>query len=327
MSVIVGATNTDGTGSAANLTKDNGEWIDLNQTPTYQNNQGMGGNWRIEQGNVTVSSSWDHYGQTNTSFTNTGVWNEAGLKEIYIDSDDMEKVDGNYLFFTIKNFVDVYLNFSEDLSISNFSMIDIIDAKRGDIDTTALNDQTTLNITPYSNGASWSNLFNVTTGDYADRVTFYTQRSDYEGNTSQWTEFDVSLGGGNDTFIYSLSAAASDEQTRYVDGGEGVDTLYWYTNSDDLTFVNFEYVYTYAGQSRSLSLNQTILDNNNADEAGLTVVNFDLEFSDEYDSIAATAELDDSGNETGYYSVVVTYDDDTYTVISNHIDDDWLLAS
>ncbi len=319
MTMIVGETNTDGSGSAANLTEDNGTVLDL----TYFYSGSESDTDTLVSDDITISETNYHYGRISVSVTNTAEWNAQGLKEFYIDSYDNWPFDNYYPRLFISNFVDVHIdiasigyNYAEAYTIT----FAIYDAKRGDIDLSALNTDisTYITIVPYSNGASWSNLFTITTGDSVDSVTFTTEGSAYEAGTTKYTEFDVDLGAGDDTFTFDLDAAASTSQTRYVDGGEGDDTLVLDSDSNILDFANFEYIENGSDDAEiTLTLSQALLENNSA----LTITDLDIEFADDYSSITVTETDDD------YYNVTVVYDDESYSFTTNEIDSDWILAS
>lgn len=318
MTRIVGTTNTDGTGSAANLNVNNGQEISSSNSAPY------------------VSYEEDNYFYSSLSIENTTEWNADGLKEISIT--DLNGVEET----TINNFVDVYITAHTDLTSSDdgewsslFSDISIYNAKRGYIDTTSADDSTSyddyITISPISNGSSWSNLFEIQTGSGQDQVQFEST----DGST-QYTEFDVDLGDDSDLFDYGLEAAASQSQTRHVDGGNGDDFLYLSSDAVDLDFENFEVVF---GQDdRSLTLDQDILAKND----GLLIDKVAIDIADDYDTVSVTAlsddqisyidQLSDSNPWTylssdEYYAVTVTYDAEEYTILTNDIDSDWLVSA
>lgn len=328
MSVIFGTTNTDGTGTSANLTTDNGTELAVSGREYYYDDGYHGSSWYVASGDVEMTYDVNHSGSVTLKIENEGEWNSSEAKELYIDSVSMSHAfNGQHMQMTIDNFVDVTIILDDVLVGDNESysrnVININDAKRGYIDTSDVYFEggLTLEISPSSNGSSWSNLFEITTGDSSEDVTFNND----SGTGTQWTEFKVDLGGGSDSFTYQLESAASTSQTRYVDGGEGDDTLVLLTDSEDLDFVNFEYIENGSNtQDYTLTLSEEILANNSS---GLTITDLNIEFSDDYESIEVESELDESGEETGYYDVTVIYDDATYSIVTNEIDDTWLLAS
>lgn len=325
MTLIVGTTNLDGTGSASNLTADNGTVIDIGDSNSFQNvlNEEWGSELILD--NIEIDKGGDHYGSLSVLIYNTAEWNAEGMKEIYLDSNftemAMATLDCYQGGISIYNFVDVYINFSDPDTFGDYSWnigVNIYGAKRGDIDLSSLDISLTwLNIVPYSNGDSWSNMFTVTMGDSDDYVTFTSSNYAYTSDATQWTEFDVSLNGGDDTFTYALDAAASSDQTRYVDGGDGDDTLELETDSGILDFANFESIENGSDDDLTVTLSEDLLEANSE----LTITDLDIEFSDDYDSI--TVEETDSD----YYTVTVVYDDESFTLSTNVINDDWLLAS
>lgn len=318
MSILFGETNLDGKGSAANLLE-NGQMIDLSVKQFDFSDFPHEWSWDVEDGMALVSSTLDHYHSIFTSVSNTGEWNESGMKEVYIDSNDAETLTGEYNLesLTVENYVDVYINLTEELANENGeTQINVIDAKRGEIDTQDAG-SVNIEILANSNGDSWSNLFDVTTGDSDDEVQLYYSS---ESSMTEWTEFSVALNGGDDSFHYDLADAASELQTRFVDGGDDEDTLVLYSDTDDLDFANFEHIETEALEDVTLTLNQELL-SNNAD--GLTISGVDIDFSDQYDEISATEQLDENGQDTGYWDVTVSYDDASYTLVTDSIDQDW----
>ncbi len=301
MSAIVGTTNIDGTGSASNLTAENGEVLDL----SFKHTNPYGDDQYKLQGLVIITDSWDHYGNGSNSIINSGEWGESGLKELHIDSSS--GFGGNqWTYLAIKNFVDVYLHLTYDLG-SQYSSIAIYDAKRGDIDISAFDDGGALYIDVYSNSADWSNLFTIQGGASNDSVTLDSEN----GNGSQWTEFSVNLGGSSDSFRCYLDAAASSEQTRYVDGGTGEDRI-TATNLNDIDFVSFKYIINGSDEAQTLELDQELLANNASSTYSIVLKDLDIEIVDDYDDVTVS-EKSSSGN----YRVVITYDDEQYILYTN----------
>ncbi len=339
MTVIVGSSNKDGSGSASNLTPENG--LELNmEYAIYENGWGGGVYYQHQYDNIHVSQEWDDWGYySRAQFINTGEWNADGLKEIYIHDDGQslmledENEEGDIY---IGNFADVSLTLTEDFVYYWSSNIYVSGAKRGHIDVSELDYGVNLYIEPQSNGPSWSNLFTVTTSDDDDQVSF-TSTDDHQG--TNWTEFNVSLNDGDDTFIYRLEEASSQYQTRYVDGGEGFDQLVIYEDAENLEFANFESIsgsryyydeYEYDYESNvTLTLNEEILIANNADTSLLEIQDLAVEFADDYDSIYTTErrgyEYEYEYYETEYY-VIITYDDQTYGLVTNTLEG-WELAA
>ncbi len=148
-------------------------------------------------------------------------------------------------------------------------------------------------------------------------ITRYGEEVELD-DSSKWTEFTVDLGMGDDLFQYSLAEAASSSQVRYVDGGEGLDTINLYRDTADLDFSNIEYI---TNMSDEDVITLTISEEQLAENESLRVHDILLEFSDDYDSITATEAYND------YYTVTVTYDDASYTITTNVLDSDWLLVA
>ncbi len=322
-SLITGSTNTDGTGSAENLTVDNGYDIDLSQEYTTFTDFGNGeGQWTIVDGDTTLADKYNRYGDHHSSITNTGDWNGDGQKEISIDTADFEYLDNtNNDFLTIENFVDVNLHLS-DFDHNGELQITILDAKRGTIDLSDHTGNTQLHIGVHSNNANWSNMFEVIGSASGDDVSIGGR------GVSQYTEFSMDLAGGDDSFSCTLDAAKSADQTRFVDGGEGVDTIYIYntesgidTMADVVDFVNFEIIN--ARYTDNLTLTEEVLEKNGTEESPLIVLEAtEIDFAGDVESISAVET--DYINEDGYYEVTVDYADASYTVITDSVDDSWL---
>ena len=304
MSAIVGTTNIDGTGSASNLTAENGDVLDLTFgfTGSY-----MGDIQTRQQGLVEIYDSWDHYGIGEDRIENIGEWNQQGVKELYIDSS--AGFGGNqYGTLTLKNFVDLYLELSSDLSEPGWasSDINIYDIKRGEIDLSSLEGESDVYIEVYSNSANWSNLFTITGSEQSDYLTMQAVAG------TRWTEFNIDLSAGDDSFKCILAGAESSSQLRYVDGGDGSDTLIA-THINDIDFENFETLINASISTQTLSIDQQLLANNASANNGLWLDGFNIEFSDEFDDI------DVSTLSTGKYKIVATYDDEQYLLYSDTV--------
>ncbi len=330
MSIIYGTTNTKGTGGASNLTTENGTEIDLSAIDVSSVGSGE---WTIDSGLVTVDS-YNDGSRVHTQYTtiaNTGEWNDDGVKELYIDSDNIDAIDTDYHNITIENFVDVSIHLDTEVQDEfidggpTSNNITVVDAKRGDID---LGDHATYNdltIISHSNGDSWSNLFTVNGSDsISDKVTFTTEGSAYEDTGSEYTEFVVDLNGGNDIFTYAIDAAVSDDMTRSVDGGDGTDTLVLDADSSDLNFSNFEVITSDSDDEFTVTLSEDILVSNSSSDDPLTITNLNIDFADDYQSISATQNVDDDSSEL--YTVTVEYDDGSYTFITDNIEQDWITS-
>ncbi len=316
MSLITGSTNTDGSGSAANLTVENGHEIDLSEYTTYESDNG-GYRWTIVDGNTTVSMDADHHGYYDLRFTNTAEWNAEGQKEISVDMIDFasEIGHGGYDAITINNYVDVNLH-TVDINHQGPLYYYIEGAKRGTLDFS--DDVSVLvRIDAQSNGASWGNLFEVTGSRGYDEIQIRG------GEDTQYTEFSIDLGAGNDEFSSTLTDAIYASQTRFVDGGEGTDTIHVYNNEStdtiaDVDFINFEII---DGDDYDITLTEYVLTNNGTEDEPLIVeTTGELDFAGDVDSITAS----ESDYDEGFYEVSVDYGDTSYTIITNAIDEAWL---
>ncbi len=316
MSIITGATNTDGSGSAANLTAENGHEIDLTYYTDHEHNDG-GSWWNYVDGDTTVYLAVSHYAYQTGIITNTAEWNAEGQKEISVDLADLEWGGGAGNIITISNFVDVNLH-AVDLHNGGILVYTIEGAKRGTLDFSESGGLLDLTIEAKSNGASWSNLFEVTGSTHNDDVTI-TGDSD-----SQYTEFSIDLGTGDDEFASTLADAIYASQTRFVDGGEGTDTIRVYNNEStdtiaDVDFINFEVLKNY--NEDPITLTEYVLANNGSEDEPLIVdIEGELDFAGDVDSITAS----ESDYDEGFYEVTVDYGDTSYTIITNSIDEAWL---
>ncbi len=323
-SLITGSSNTDGTGGAENLTVENGHEIDLSHYTDYQ--EDLGG-WKgtIIDGNTTIVNEFDHHGYYKFSITNTADWNDDGQKEISVDMEDFayQIDDSQGTNITIDNFVDVNFH-AVDIDCSGELFYTFEGIKRGTIDFSDNTERSNIVIHTQSNGASWGNTVEVTGSEYTDIVSI----SGYEG--TEYTEFSVDLGGGNDEFSSYLDPAKSADQTRFVDGGDGVDTISLHDTEAgtlaEVDFVNFEII---TANDYELTLNEYVLSHNGTQDAPLIVEGAaELNFSGDVESITATEYdyVNDHGvHKDGYYEVTVDYDDASYTIISDNVDDAWLV--
>ncbi len=292
MSVIIGTSNHDGTGSSENLTADNGALIS-----GYFNDDG-----------ITV---YPYETFSGISFDSVQIqsdtWNNKNYKEA--------KVDGNYEAITIDNIIDLDIHNQSDLG---FSHIELLNTKRGNIDTSGVDSDDSIFIGVYSNSSGWSNKFTIDTGEGNDSVTL----ANVQG--SQYTRFDINLGTGDDQLdISTLSSSYKSYQERIAEGGDGFDVLI--TNgSNNVTFSGFEMVKG-TGFNSTLSVTKDILDNNSDNDVGLIITNIDVDFSSalNYTTQAVDAEhsayLEQHGFDVDTFDLV-TVDDGEYTLLIQHDD-------
>ncbi|SDG76823.1 hypothetical protein SAMN04488136_10455 [Vibrio xiamenensis] len=305
--ILVGATNTSGKGSAADLTVDNGTQIILDQDSYYQAGYLAA---YLDDGDLDIE--------------NLAGWGAADLKEISI-------TDGDYSQLTITDFVDIAI------TDGDYESIIINQAKRATIDLSDSDQGVSVYLTPYSNNDHWSNLYQVTMGSGDDYVSF-SMTASTNPNSTKWTEFDVDLGDGDDTFDYALKEAASDTQQRSVDGGDGFDSLLLSGDNSDIEFVNFEYVELEDGET--LTLTEQDLINNSALEQGL-IVNGKVALADDVSLLGMAinelsdeqlALLEENGYDSTDYVAVTLYTgdgdnaylyDEEYTLIVKESDIDY----
>ncbi len=287
MSIIFGTTNTDGSGSSHNLDEGNGITI----TDGVNSTNG-------------VNSIVTEDGLLHSIAVNADEWNGADNKEI--------RIDENADYIRVDDFVDVEITNGAE---NGFSHIEILNAKRGQIDTTAGDSDDSIVIGVNSNNDHWENDFNIETGSGSDMIKMMNV------NNSKYTEFDIDSGEGNDTVdVSELEIAAKSSQLRHVDGGEGLDVLV--TNGDaTIDFEGFEVVEG-AGFDSTLSLDSDLIANNADLELGLVVYNIDVEIEADYtvtEITDAQAEyLDELGYEADdFTALTVTTDDGEYSVLTD----------
>ncbi|SDG80266.1 hypothetical protein SAMN04488136_1032 [Vibrio xiamenensis] len=331
--VVFGETNTDGTGSAANLSETNGESIGLLDWQFDSIAYFLHDNFVYEGENIYASIQ-----NVDLTFaldvTNNAEWNQTGLKEVSVTDGQLQN-DGEFSQINISGFVDVHIDSSDMIEwLPDYEVLDIsvYEAKRGAIDVTGVTNDVHIEITPYSNGEGWSNTFSVATGEGDDHISFdaFINPNRLAASTSRWTEFDVNLGSGDDTFYYALTDAELAGAKRLVEGGEGFDTLTLSTDTDDLSFSDFELVTCTSNSGVSLSVDSDLLAEN-ASELGFILDDVSAQFSDDYTSIEVA---DLSQAQSNYLSehdldssefaaVTVTYGDESYTLLTNEVSDAW----
>lgn len=291
--IYTGSTNTTGTGSATGLTAENAFLAVFS------------GDWILTEESVFVSDLGN-----DVIATNQGKWNQAGYKEISIETDK------NFIF--IDNFVDV-----DVLATSNRGTdVTVLDAKRGDIATG--NGRDVVEISAYSNASSatgWGNMFNVDTGAGSDIIQMTHSKN------SQWTEFNIDAGRGHDFVDVSELYDPVSGVSRFADGGRGVDFLK-FSGDNTLEFENFEVVI--GGDSAALELDEDLLESNDSLAAlniGLVLSNInlstDLAFeTNEGLSVQEVLLLEASGfDSTEFTSVTLMGEGDSeYTVLTDSDD-------
>ncbi|WP_104403116.1 hypothetical protein [Vibrio penaeicida] len=263
ISSFLGTTNVDGTGNASNLS-------DINATQSV-----VGINSSVQNG-VTAEHAPD---ASKSVSLYSDTWNKQGYKEA--------KVEGESQSVTISNFVDV------DVTLTNHdgSTVIIENAKRGDITTG--NGADSISISAYSNNANWSNLFTIDSGAGNDHIVLT------HSYNSQFTEFEISAGSGDDivdisalnkpnarierpsdaTYEEIFGGFGDDPMTRTVDGGSGFDILKLgngrneYSNiGNHVMYSNFEAIIG-SGENSGLILNNEMLTlNDAANETGFGLI-------------------------------------------------------
>ncbi|SDI11979.1 hypothetical protein SAMN04488136_1712 [Vibrio xiamenensis] len=333
MNIIFGETNTDGTGSASNLTTENGHEFDIENVTLDTSNPFQ--HVAIQEiDDIALKYTQDYFGYATTYITNNGEWNADGAKEVSVEylgsnSNDAINIVANDSMVKIENFVDVNIDLEGQMQSDDYYdysgefWLQLYNAKRADIDVSDFNANTIIKISTQSNGVlgEWSNMFDIQGSDTNSDYVYIEGTSE---NNAQYTEFNVALNNGNDRFNSTLTPKASTDQIRFVDGGEGDDIIEIYGDSSDIEFVNFESIYL--DVDSTLTLNEDVLQNNTD---GLVIQSYwrpmDIEFSDEYNSITIEQQYFQSGDETGYLDVTVSYDDADYHLLVQDTGQDWSL--
>ncbi|MCE2594727.1 hypothetical protein K6Y31_07850 [Motilimonas cestriensis] len=184
--VKIATTNTDGTGSANNLTDDHTVLT------------GVG---------VIDESEYEASNNNDIIDVEAAYWNAKGSKEVKIDAENVNVVT--------KDFVDVDLNLANS---TNDVIVNVINSKRGQIETGSGDDSIALSV--QTNNGGWSNLFQIDTGDGVDSVTIS------DAQNSQFTSLDIKTGNGGDSVNLSAMKASADASVfRIIDTGAGDDTI------------------------------------------------------------------------------------------------------
>lgn len=295
MSIIIGTTNTDGTGSSVDLDENNGTYINDDSSLTWN-----------EDG-VTVESDNEDHSKIDSITISSDEWNKEGYKEANLNSEAT--------YIDINNVVDVNI---VNNTASHFSEINVMNAKRGQIDTSNGVSNDVINVGIKSNSDSWSNHFDINSGHGNDEITM----TGIEG--SQYTSFSIDAGKGNDTVdVSGMAYASSADKERHIEGGKGFDTLI--TNGDDtITFEGFEVVQG-TGFDQTLTLDSDALAANYKPGFGLVVSDIDVEFSDDVTMVEShdlgmkqVNYLERMGLDSDdYHQVNVVSDGVEYTILTN----------
>lgn len=288
--INTGTTNLDGSGSASNLTVDN--------ATSFLASEGIES---VDGASLGVSQFANGFSMT---YASVDVWNKTGFKEVQINTDsDLILVD---------NFVDVDINNNN----ADGAEVYVSNVKRGSIDTGAGDD--TIEVSIYSNNASWSNTFSIDSGAGDDSIALYNSLN------SKYTSYNIDAGSGNDVVDVSLvSEEYSSSVTRTVDGGDGFDSIV-ISGTDNVSFANFEAV-TVTDADAVVTLTSDLLANNNADGFGLVLSSSAFSFGElsVADAALALTELqaeyiDSLGFDSADFSAfAVTDGDDTYTLFAD----------
>lgn len=279
--VYVGTTNTDGTGTSANLTEENATNV---QT----------GEGQVNTDGVIISEL-DLESDASSAFTSIEEWNAEGYKEVSIDSDAEAVI--------VDNFVDVDINNGAD-----GSYILVNDAKRGQITTADGDDEISIDV--YSNNEGWVNAFTINSNAGDDSVVMA------DSQNSQLTSVAVHAGTGDDLVDLSHLNGPDNsiiDVTRSVDGGEGNDTLV-FSGENSVAFTNVEVVQ--GAESTLLTLTDSVLAGNHSADSGLVLTNIDVSFGD-----SVSYEVEEMSDEQSAYLESLELSSDEFTALTVTTDD------
>ena len=172
----------------------------------------------VAPGERGTTESHDHFGASDQTYTvergdddsitvtQDETWNN--LKSVRVESDEMTDL-------TIDNFVHAEVELQHDEN----SEVNIVDAKRGSVETGGGDD--TINIDTRVNNTGWDTTFTVSSGDGDDTITVdgseKASEGQYHTNISNATNIDA--GAGDDTVTASMT-------TDTISGGDGADLVY-----------------------------------------------------------------------------------------------------
>ncbi len=289
-SVLLGTTNTDGSGSSVNLTVENASLSLLGDGSVTQDGASM------------THTTNDDYSETYVAVSS---WNQDGYKEVKISNADDA--------LTINGVVDVDINNTSSSGVD----IEISSAKRGQIDTACGDDN--IDITVFSNNDHWVNDFVIDTGAGNDSLVMT------DSQNSSFTSLEIDMGRGNDSVdVAGLSLPSSSSVTREIDGGDGFDILALSADSK-VDFANFESIQG-VGEVE-LSLSGELLAANDG-VRGLVFSDVDLTFTEDVCSISIdslswceNSYLDSLGlGADDYIAVQVTSTNGYYELYTNDTD-------
>jgi len=203
MSIKIGTTNTNGSGSATNL-DDRHEVL---ATPKYNNAS-------TSTSGYTASVDADQ----NLIQATASRWNGYDTKEVKVDANDRN--------IKVANFVDVDINAQGSLAGIE---VEVLDAKRGEVNTGAGDDR--IEVAMKSNGASkaWNNMFTIDSGAGNDAIVMTNSKN------SNYTSIDINAGSGDDVIDISAVSAGSTDVSRVINGGSGNDFV---LGSDSADFID-----------------------------------------------------------------------------------------
>jgi len=202
MTIKIGTSNTDGSGSATNLNVSNQV---LETLPNSSNSINVAGKYSAYINHIT-----------NLIYAISDVWNGLVTKEVRVDAVNKD--------ISVNNFVDIDINADGSESDINVS---ITDAKRGEVHTGEGNDTVDITIKSNSVTNSWNNLFTIETGLGNDSITLT------DSENSNFTSVNIDAGAGNDTVNLRGILGGESGVSRIVYGGHGDDLVYG-SISDDI---------------------------------------------------------------------------------------------
>ncbi|NQZ52231.1 MAG: hypothetical protein HRT95_19285 [Moritella sp.] len=200
MSIKVGTTNTNGSGSATNLD----DTHEVLSTSKYYNGS-------TSTSGYTASIDADQ----NLIQVVANRWNGYNTKEVRIDADDRD--------INVANFVDVDINAQGSQAGID---VEVLYAKRGEVNTGAGDDVIAVSLK--SNGATnaWNNLFTIDSGAGNDDIIVTNSEN------SNYTSLNINAGSGDDYVDISEVSAGNKDVSRVINGGSGNDFIKGSDSSD-----------------------------------------------------------------------------------------------
>ncbi len=199
-------------GGAESFANNSGSLFDLSGGPSAALTNAMGSG-KVLTANNGVSFSvapalktFEVTGDAIQFGLNKSDWNAIKNLELVLSTDDMvEKV-------TIENFVDVRLKLGDGVRFPTGETyeVEILNAKRGEVDASELEGGLNLLITTSSNDNTWVNAFTVTGSSFDDTMTYgagesFTGAGALSVVGGAFVTITTDMGGDQGSFAFSLA--------------------------------------------------------------------------------------------------------------------------